>query len=198
MALAIGAGLHPVAAQRRHAPPPRRRLRAIEEHPAAFFGGAHLQPVQRSHDGTVDRVRRRPLTARPSASPRAARSAMPAFMPRFRHERKQPHRAVQGSNGIPVLATLGRIAFQIAANAGAEFQRGLEHAGVILPPDADSPRCDIQAPSSRGPAVHRPVRVRHAVMREMPDIERVGEIVEIRQLIRNLELAWTASTLQHQ
>jgi hypothetical protein len=28
----------------------------------------------------------------------------------------------------------------------------------------------------------------HAMMREMPDVERIGEIIEIRQLVRNLEL----------
>jgi hypothetical protein len=28
----------------------------------------------------------------------------------------------------------------------------------------------------------------HAMMREMPDVERIGEIIEIRQFVRNLEL----------
>jgi hypothetical protein len=45
-ALAIGSGLHAVAAQSRHAPAPRCRLRAIEEYPLALFRGAHLQPIQ--------------------------------------------------------------------------------------------------------------------------------------------------------
>ena len=31
----------------------------------------------------------------------------------------------------------------------------------------------------------RRLAVRHAVMAEMPDIERIGEIVEIGQLVRN-------------
>jgi hypothetical protein len=29
----------------------------------------------------------------------------------------------------------------------------------------------------------------HAMMREMPDIERIGEIIEIGQFVRNLEFA---------
>jgi hypothetical protein len=31
--------------------------------------------------------------------------------------------------------------------------------------------------------------VRHAVMAEMADVERVGEIIEIGQLVRNLEFS---------
>jgi hypothetical protein len=45
MALAIGSCLDPVAAQRGHAPPPRRRLEAIEEHTAAFLGRSPLQVI---------------------------------------------------------------------------------------------------------------------------------------------------------
>jgi hypothetical protein len=45
MALAIGSCLDPVAAQRGHAPPPRRRLGAIKERTAAFLGRSPLQVI---------------------------------------------------------------------------------------------------------------------------------------------------------
>ena len=48
VALAIGPGLFPVAAQRGLAQRPRAGFRAIEKHPFALVRCAHLQPGERA------------------------------------------------------------------------------------------------------------------------------------------------------
>src|ERR1700722_13087745 len=120
MTRTIGSGLYPVPAQRGHAPPPRRRLRAVEEYPAAFFGRAHLQPIQSSLDGTVVKLGDdNRQSGQGIAAAGAERHAVIA--PRVRHQRKKLHRLVERPNGLVVLTPLRRIAFKIRANTGSEL-----------------------------------------------------------------------------
>ena len=60
-------------------------------------------------------------------------------------------------------------------------------AGVILAPTSSSPRC--RHPRREFPRIRQCITLHmlHAVMREMPDVERIGEIIEICQFVRNLE-----------
>ena len=62
-------------------------------------------------------------------------------------------------------------------------------AGVILALVNNSPRCDIHAAEFPRPGQFIALQMLHAVMREMPDVERIGEIIEISQLVRNLEFS---------
>ena len=68
-------------------------------------------------------------------------------------------------------------------------------AGVILvPPVHNSPRCAIQAAEFARAGQFIALHMLHAVMGEMPDIERIGEIIEICQFVRNFELFAILST----
>ena len=99
---AIGSGLGPVPAQRRHAPPPRRRLRTIEEHAPALFGGTRLQTIQRVPHRTVIHFgddNRQPGQGMVTPGPQRH----DAVIARFRHQREQPHRLVRDRTASPVL-----------------------------------------------------------------------------------------------
>jgi hypothetical protein len=188
MTLAIGARLHPVAAQARHAPASCRRFRTIKEYPPAFFRCTHLQPVQGSIDGTIIEFRDDRRQARQGIISRRPQHHA-AIVARFHDKRKQPPCAVQRPGGFLVFAPLSGIMQQIVANAFAQVQRCLEHRGR-------DPGTGEQQPALRHPRAKlaRPsefiaLRMLYAVMDEMPDIERIGEIVEIGQWVWNLELS---------
>ena len=123
------------------------------------------------------------------ASRREARSVMP---------RSPRASATSGKSFIALLsdrtASLSftpfrRIAFKIGANAGSELQRAIEHGGRNFRALGQKPPLRHPHRKFPRPGQFIALHMLHAVMREMPDIERIGEIIEMGQFVGNLEFS---------
>ena len=67
-------------------------------------------------------------------------------------------------------------------------------AAVIFVPSADSPLLRHPHREFPRPGQFIALHMLHAMMREMPDIERIGEIIEMGQFVGNLEFSETLWT----